>query len=273
MIAFIIILGFILGYAVLAIWVERKIAAFIQDRVGPMEVGYRGLLQTIADLLKLLQKEDIVPAAADRKLFLSAPVFIFVAVFAGFATMPLAPGLIGSGAKVGLFYILAIISIDVIGFLLAGWGSNNKYSIIGSMRAVAQIISYEIPVTLMVLTVAMISQSIDLQEISYKQGIFSPETIYLFGIRKLGIDVTHIGGFLTWNIIKYPLLLIGLPIYFISSLAESNRGPFDIPEAESEIIAGFHTEYSGFRWSMIMLGEYAMMLLVAFLGSILFLGS
>jgi len=273
MLAFIIVLGFVLVYAVLAIWVERKVAAFIQDRLGPMEVGYKGLLQTIADLLKLLQKEDIVPSSADRKLFLIAPVFIFVAVFAGFATMPLAPNLIGSGAKVGLFYILAIISIDVIGFLLAGWGSNNKYAIIGAMRAVAQIISYEVPVTLMVLSVVMISQTLDLQEISMQQGIFSTTENYLFGIKAWKIEVTEVGGITTWNIIRYPFLLIGVVVYFIGSLAESNRGPFDIPEAESELIAGFHTEYSGFRWSMIMLGEYAMMLLVAFLGAVLFLGS
>jgi len=272
MIALIILLGFILTYAVLAIWVERKVAAFIQDRLGPMEVGYKGLLQTIADLLKLLQKEDIIPSKGDKKLFVIAPVFIFVAVFAGFATIPLAPSLIGSSAKVGLFYILAIISVDVIGFLLAGWGSNNKYSIIGSMRAVAQIISYEIPVTLIILSIVMISQSLDLQKISFQQGIFSESKNYLFGIKASGIDITNVGGITTWNIFRFPLSLIGLVIYFIGSLAESNRGPFDIPEAESELIAGFHTEYSGFRWSMIMLGEYAMMLLVAFLGTVLFLG-
>ena len=125
----------------------------------------------------------------------------------------------------------------------------------------------------MILSVVMISQTLDLQEISLQQGIFSESTNYLFGIKFLGIDVTKIGGITTWNIIRYPLLLVGLVVYFIGSLAEANRGPFDIPEAESELIAGFHTEYSGFRWSMIMLGEYAMMLLVAFLGSVLFLGS
>lgn len=271
MIAYSIILSFVLVYAVFAIWVERKVAAFIQDRVGPYEVGYKGLLQTIADLLKLLQKEDIVPKAADRKAFLIAPLLIFVAVFAGFATLPIAPGLIGSGVQVGVFFILAIVSLDVIGFLLAGWSSNNKYAVYGSMRAVAQMISYEIPLGLCILAVVMISQTLNLQEISYQQGVFSTEPLFLFGITN--IDVTQVGGFITWNIFRFPLLFIAFIIFFIASLAEANRGPFDIPEAESELIAGYLTEYSGFRWSVIMLAEYAMMLLVAMLGSVLFLGS
>lgn len=235
-----------------------------------MEVGYKGLLQTVADLLKLLQKEEIVPKAADKWVFKLAPVIIFVAVFSGFAAIPLAPGLIGSNTSVGVFYVLAIISVDVIGFILAGWASNNKYAVIGSMRAVAQLISYEVPLSLTVLAVLMIGQTLSLQELSFQQSIFSTEPNYLFGITD--IDVTHIGGILTWNIFRFPLLIIGLVLFFISSLAESNRGPFDIPEAESELIAGFQTEYSGFRWSMIMLGEYAMMLLVGMLGTILFLG-
>ena len=256
----------------MAIWVERKLSAFIQDRVGPMETGPKGLLQSFADVLKLLQKEDIVPANADKKVFLAAPVVIFVAVIAGFAVMPIAPGFIGSTAEVGLFYLLAIVSIDVIGMLFAGWASNNKFSLIGSLRAVAQIVSYEIPVGLTVLSIVMISQSLNLQEIITQQGIFHEGNNYLFGIKSWGIDVADKGGFLTWNIIRYPLSIVGLIVFFIASLAEANRAPFDIPEAESEIIAGFQTEYSGFRWSMIMLGEYAMMLLVALLGTALFLG-
>ena len=298
MIAFLIILPFLLVYAVFAIWAERKVSAFIHDRLGPMEVGYKGLLQTVADLVKLLQKEEIVPQAAEKRAFWIAPVIIFVAVFAGFATLPLAPGLIGSPIKMGVFYMLAIISLDVIGFIIAGWSSNNKYSIYGAMRAVAQIISYEVPLSLTILSVLMISQSLDLQEIATQQGVFWNDEVavqaeelikqgltseaqtlldtkrnYLFGIKAWGIEVTEIGGITTWNIVRFPLLFIGLIIFYISSLAESNRAPFDIPEAESELIAGFQTEYSGFRWSMIMLGEYALMLLVAFLGSTLFLGA
>lgn len=272
MIAFVSILHFILIYVIMAIWVERKLSAFIQDRLGPMETGPKGLLQSVADVVKLLQKEDIVPTAADRLVFYVAPVVIFTAVVAGFAVMPIAPGFVGSDAQVGLFYLLAIVSIDVIGMLFAGWSSNNKFSLIGSLRAVAQIVSYEIPLGLTVLTIVMISQSLNLQEIITQQGIFFEGNNYLFGIKSWGVDVTNVGGIVTWNIVRYPLSIIGLIIFFIASLAEANRAPFDIPEAESEIIAGFQTEYSGFRWSMIMLGEYGMMLLVALLGTALFLG-
>ncbi len=280
MTTFIFFLPFLLIYVVFAIYGERKIAAFIQDRLGPVEVGKFGLLQTVADLLKLLQKEDIVPAAADRKLFLVAPIIIFVSVFAGFAVLPLTSSYSGSAAEVGVFYLLAIVSMDVIGILMAGWGSNSKYSLYGALRSVAQIISYEIPLGLSVLCVVMISQTLNLQEISFQQGIwfndpegFAGERNYLFGLKALGVDVTEIGGVFTWNVFRMPFLFIAYLIFFISSLAECNRAPFDLPEAESELVAGFHTEYSGFRWAMIMLSEYAMMLLVAFLGSILFLGS
>ncbi|WP_247233184.1 complex I subunit 1 family protein [Telluribacter sp. SYSU D00476] len=260
------------GFVVVGVYLERKVSAFIQDRLGPMEVGKWGLLQLFADLLKLLQKEDIVPKAADRWLFLLAPIVIFTAIFAGYAVLPLAPDLSGSGAAVGVFYLLTIVSIDVIGLLMAGWGSNNKYSLFGAMRAVSQIISYEVPLGLSVLCVVMISQTLDLQVISYQQGIYSPDTNYLFGLKGLGLDVTQVGGFLTWNIFRNPFLLIAYVVFFIASLAECNRAPFDLPEGESEIVAGFHTEYSGMRWALLMLSEYGMMLLVSLLGAILFLG-
>jgi len=280
MTALLFFLPFIVVFGLGAVYAERKIAAFIQDRYGPMEVGSYGLLQTVADILKLIQKEHIDPNGADKKLFAIAPLIIFVAIFAGFATMPIAPAWVGSSAKVGVFYILAIIAIDVIGILMSGWASNSKFPLIGAVRSVAQIISYEIPAGLVILAVVMISQSLDLQEVSYQQGIwlnYTQENIqtenYLFGIKSLGIDVSQIGGFLTWNIVRMPLLLIGFIIYFIASLAEANRAPFDIPEAESELIGGYHTEYTGIRFAMFFLAEYAMMLLVSFLGVILFLGS
>lgn len=266
-------LPFLLIYAVLAIYAERKISAFIQDRYGPMEVGYYGILQTIADLLKLLQKEDIVPSSADRKLFMAAPVLIFMFVFGGFAVLPVTSGWEGAEIQTGVFYLLAIISLDVIGIIMAGWSSNNKYAVLGAMRSAAQIISYEVPLTLTVLCVVVISQSLNLQEISVQQGIWTTETNYLFGIKALGIDITEIGGMLSWNIVRMPLLFIAWIIFFITSLAESNRAPFDLPEAESEIVAGYQTEYSGFRWSVIMLAEYGMMLLVCLLGVVLFFGS
>ncbi len=261
------------GFVVVGVYLERKISAFIQDRMGPMEVGKWGLLQLIADLLKLLQKEDIVPKAADKWLFLGAPFIIFAAVFAAYAVLPLAPGLSGSGAAVGVFYLLTILSVDVIGILMAGWGSNNKYALFGAMRSVAQIVSYEVPLGLAVLCVVMLTQTLDLQAISFQQGIYSPETIYLFGLRDLNVDVTKVGGFLSWNIVRNPFLIIVYVIFFIASLAECNRAPFDLPEGESELVGGFHTEYSGMRYALLMLSEYGMMLLVSLLGAILFLGS
>jgi NADH-quinone oxidoreductase subunit H len=274
---FLIFLPLILTYTVFAVYAERKISAFIQDRYGPMEVGYHGLLQTVADLLKLLQKEDIKPKAADKKLFKIAPALIFVAIFSGFAVIPLTPTLSGSIADVGVFYLLAIVSLDVIGILMAGWGSNSKFSLFGAIRSVSQIISYEIPLGLSVLCVVMISQSLSLQEISFQQGIWwstiSDQPNYLFGIRAWDIDITAIGGILTWNIFRVPILFFAFIIFLIASLAEANRAPFDLPESESELVGGYHTEYSGFRWALIMLSEYGMMLLVSFLASILFLGS
>ena len=275
--AFLFFLTFLLTYTVFAVYAERKISAFIQDRYGPMETGYYGLLQTIADLLKLLQKEDIVPFKADRHIFKPAPLIIFTAVFAGFAVLPLTADFMGSGTELGVFYLLAIVSLDVLGIMLAGWGSNSKYALFGAMRSIAQIISYEIPLGLTVLCVVMVSQTLSLQEIVFQQGVLWPSiapeaTNFLFGIKALGVETTQIGGVLTWNILRAPVLLPAFLIFYIAALAEANRAPFDIPEAESELVAGFHVEYSGFRWAMIMLSEYGMMLLVSFLMAILFLG-
>jgi NADH-quinone oxidoreductase subunit H len=261
------------GFVVVGVYTERKISAFIQDRLGPMETGKWGLLQLFADLLKLLQKEDIVPTAADKWLFLPAPAIIFASVFAGFAVLPLTPDLQGSGAAVGVFWLLAIVSFDVVGILMAGWGSNNKYALFGAMRSVAQIVSYEIPLGLTVLCVVMIGQTLNLQELSFQQGIYSIEPNYLFGLHSLGINVTDAGGFLTWNAFRSPFLLVAWVIFFICTLAESNRAPFDLPEGESEIVGGFHTEYSGMRFALLYLSEYAMMLLVSMLGIVLFWGS
>jgi NADH-quinone oxidoreductase subunit H len=255
------------------IYAERKIAAFVQDRLGPMETGYYGVLQTVADLLKLLQKEDITPAAADGKLFKIAPVIIFVAVFAGFSVLPLTPDWTGANISSSVFFLIAIVSLDVIGIIIAGWSSNNKYSMLGTLRAASQIISYEVPLGLSILCVCMICQTLNLQEISYQQGILSNEKQYLFGIPAFGVDVSHVGGFFLWNVFRMPFLFVAWIIFFIASLAECNRAPFDLPEAESELVAGFQTEYTGFRWGVIMLAEYGMMLLVSILGTVLFFGS
>ena len=273
MYTFLFFLPFLLIFVILAVYAERKVSAFVQDRMGPMEVGYYGLFQTIADLLKMLQKEDIVPKAADKKLFLVAPLLIFMAVFTGYAVLPLHSGLGGASIETGIYFLLAIISLDVLGILMAGWGSNSKFALYGAMRSVAQMISYEVPMGLSVICVIVISQTLDLQEISYQQGIFYEGTNYLFGWAGLGIDTSEIGGILTWNLFRAPLLIPVFIIFFIASLAESNRTPFDLPESESEIIGGFHTEYPGFRWGIIMLAEYGMMLLVSLVATILFLGS
>lgn len=263
-------LPLLVGYSILAIYAERKIAAFIQDRLGPMEVGYYGLAQTIADLLKLLQKEDIVPARADAFLFKLAPVLLFAVVFMGFAVLPVSPEWSGSGLSSGLYLLLAVVSLDVILIVVAGWSSNNKYSLLGTFRAAAQIVSYEVPLALSVMCVVVICGTLDLQAITTMQSGKAGEISYLLGIP--AIETTSLGGFFQWNVVRMPLLLLAWIVFFIASLAESNRAPFDLPEAESEVVAGFHTEYSGFRWAVIMLAEYGMMLLVSILGAVLFFG-
>jgi NADH-quinone oxidoreductase subunit H len=262
-------LGGLAVFALVAVYAERKVSAFIQDRLGPMEVGPVGSLQTLADILKLLTKEAITPTQADPWLFRLGPPIVFASVFAGFAVLPLAPGVVGATLNVGLLWLLAIISIDVIGILMAGWGSNNKYALLGAVRSVSQIVSYEIPSGLALLAAAMMFGSLDLGAITAQQGAhLSSGPQYLWGLW----DVSAHGGFLSWGLVRYPHLLLAFLIFYIASLAESNRAPFDIPEAESELVAGFHTEYSGFSFAVLMLAEYAALLLVTLLGVVVFLG-
>ena len=248
---FIFYLFFLLIFVVLAVYAERKTAAFIQNRLGPMVVGPYGIFQTLADLLKMLQKEDIRANAVDLMPFLVAPIIVFTAVFGGFSLLPLK---LRCRWVISFKWVVFIVGNYFIGrsrILMAGWASNNKYSLFGAMRAVAQIISYEIPLGLSILCVVIFAGTLDLQAIS---------------VRQLG------NGLLDWNIIKYPVLIVPFVIFFISGLAESNRTPFDLPESESELIGGFHTEYSGFRWGIFMLAEYGMMLLMSILGVVLFFG-
>jgi NADH-quinone oxidoreductase subunit H len=263
------LLAFVAVYALMGVWAERKISALIQDRVGPVEVGKFGLIQTFADILKLLQKEDIIPTRANKFLFALAPLLVFTSVFMGFAVMPFSPDYISSNINIGLFYFMAIVSIEVVGILMAGWASNNKYAFFGSIRSIAQIIAYEIPAGISILAAVMMYQSLNLQNIAYLQGIYSKEPIYFMGFW----EVSKIGGIFSWGIFQAPHLFIAAIIYFIASLAESNRTPFDIPEAESELVSGFHVEYTGFKFGALFLAEYAMMFLTSMVLVILFLGA
>src|ERR1700712_470002 len=215
------------------------------------------------------KRELIPPSAADKFFLFMAPAIIFIAVYLGFAALPWGPGLVPAKLNLGLYYIFAIISVETLGILMAGWGSNNKYSILGAMRSAAQIISYEIPAGFALISVVMIAQTLNLQDIASQQGILSTEKVKFLGYW----DVSSAGGIFAWNIFRAPHLIIAFVIYFIASLAESNRAPFDIPEAESELVAGFHTEFTGMRFAFVFLAEYAMMFLVSMVGVILFLGA
>ena len=245
-------LVWIIPFALFAVWMERKVAAHMQDRLGPMRVGgWHGWSQTIADILKLIQKEDIIPTSADRKLFNLAPFVVFTGSYAAFAAIPFSAAFVGSEINVGLFYVIAISSLVVIGLLMAGWSSNNKWSLYGAMRSAAQIVSYEIPVAIALLAVIMVVGSFDLQEITRAQS----------------------GPIWHWFVFqKFPFLFMAFVIYFVASLAEVNRTPFDIPEAESELVAGYHTEYAGMKFALLFLAEYANMFAVASIASALFLG-
>lgn len=267
-----IVLSLILFYAVFVVWAERKVAAFVQDRFGPLEVGPKGLLQTIADLLKLLQKEDILQDQANKALMKWAPAFLFAFVFAAFAAFPLSPGLL-VGMPYGVLFFLAILAIDALLIFLMAWASNSKFTLLGGMRAIAQALSYEVPLSLLLLSVLLLCGTLDFTLIAAQQGASPALHESLFNVSSISVDAYQLGGVFTWNILRLPLLLPVWAMFFVVTLAECNRAPFDIPEADSELVSGFHTEYSGFRFGFIMLTEYALMLLVAIIGVFLFLGA
>ncbi len=252
---------FILPFALFAVWLERKVSAHMQDRLGPMRVGKHGWLQTVADILKLIQKEDIVPNDADKPLFNIAPILVFVGSYAVFAAIPFSGAFIGSNIDLGIIFIIAASGFVVAGILMAGWASNNKYSLLGAMRSAAQIISYEIPTVLVVLTIIMITGTTNLATLSEMQtGHFWNWMI--FGGPNFGIA----------KFIFIPFMIINFIIIYISTLAEVNRTPFDIPEAESELVSGYHTEYSGMKFAMFFLAEYANMFAVSAIVTALFFG-
>lgn len=251
----------VLLVALIGVYLERKVSAWMQDRVGPNRTGPFGLLQTVADFLKMLQKEDAVSSEVDKKLYNIAPVLVFAGSFAVYAVIPFSSKLIGSEIEVGLFYALAVSSFVVAGILMAGWSSNNKYSLLGAMRSAAQIVSYEIPTALVVLGMVMLLGTLSLSKISDMQ------TAYFWNWNIFGGPELSITKF-----ILIPFMLVGFIIIFISTLAEVNRTPFDIPEAESELVAGYFTEYCGMKWAMFMLSEYGNMFAVSAIVSILFFG-
>jgi NADH-quinone oxidoreductase subunit H len=233
------------------VYAERKISGFMQDRLGPMRVGPYGALQTLADTVKLLFKEAIFPRGVDRKLFILAPLLVNVGAFMPFVVIPWGFRLQPADLNVGVFYVVAIASLSTVGIIMAGWASNNKYALFGGMRSAAQIVSYEIPSLMIILVPVMITGSLSLQAITLAQQ----------------------GGLQNWFLFRYfPIMPVAFVCFFVAGLAESNRAPFDIPEAESELVAGFHTEYSGFFFALFFMAEYTEMFVLSAVTTVLFLG-
>ncbi|MCL6621340.1 MAG: NADH-quinone oxidoreductase subunit NuoH [Syntrophobacterales bacterium] len=230
--------------ALFLIWMERKVSAHMQLRPGPMEVGWHGAIQTIADALKLLGKELITPREVDRPVYLAAPIVIFLPVLVSFLVIPFSQNLIIRDMNVGVLLILSFAALTVLAILMAGWASNNKYAVFGAIRSVAQNVAYEIPLLITLMSVILMVGSFRLTDIVAAQSR-------------------------VWFILVQPVAFI---LYIICATAETNRAPFDLPEAESELVAGFHTEYSGMRFALFFLAEYTNMFIVAALATIFFLG-
>lgn len=231
------------------IYAERKVSGWIQSRLGPTRVGPWGLFQTVMDALKLLLKEDIMPQAADKLLFVVGPLVCFATAVVTFVVIPWDRDASGADLSIGLLFISAVASITVLGIMMAGWASNNKWSLLGGLRSAAQMVSYEIPQALALICVVMWTETLSMREIGCGQS----------------------GWFWNWNLFKYWLWLPAL-IYFTAGLAELNRTPFDLPEAESELVAGFHTEYTGMKFGLFFVGEYTNVFVVSLVFSTLFLG-
>ncbi len=246
-----VILVIVLLHVAWLTYVERKVLGFMQDRLGPMEVGYHGLLQPIADGIKLFFKEDIIPAGANKIIFSVAPIIALVPALIAFAVIPFSEHAVLADINIGILYVLAVASIGAYGILLGGWASNSKYSLLGGLRSAAQVISYELALGMSLVGVLLLSGSLSMVKITEAQA----------------------GGFWHWNVFAFPApQFIAFVIYAISAVAETNRLPFDLPEAESEIVAGFFTEYSGMRFAFYFLAEYANMIMVSAIATVMFLG-
>ena len=241
---------FIAPHAGVTSWLERRVWARMQSRIGPNRVGPQGILQWLADGIKNLLKEDIIPTAADKKLFSLAPYVVFIGFLCTFVVIPFGSRLIVADLNIGILYILAVTSLVVVGILMAGWASNNKWSLLGGMRSAAQIVSYEIPAGLSVLTIIFLAGSLSMQEIIKAQG----------------------WGPWDWFIFRNPFTFAAFFLYFTAALAEGNRTPFDIPEAESELVAGYVTEYSGMRFLMFFFAEWGNLYVIGAVATTLFLG-
>jgi len=238
--------------AMFCIWAERKVAGHIQSRIGPNRVGgYFGWAQSLADGIKLLLKEDLIPGEADHLLFRMAPYLAFAPVFAAFVALPFGPDFtFEPRLNVGVFYVLAILSVEVMGVILAGWASNNKWAVFGAMREAGQMVAYEIPLGIAIIVGVMTAGTLNMVELGRLQD----------------------GGLHTWLIFRNPFVFMAFGVYFVASLASNKRAPFDLPESESELVAGFHTEYSGLRFAMFFFAEYAAMFVVGGIQTALFLG-
>jgi NADH-quinone oxidoreductase subunit H len=246
-----LILNVIAGGALVFIWAERKIAARIQDRLGPTRTGGRfGWLQSLADGIKLLAKEDLMPEGADGMLFRIAPYVSFCASFCAFIALPFAFDFVGQRLNVGVFFVIAVLGLEVFGVILAGYASASKWSLFGAMREAAQVVSYEVPLGMCVVVPVMLAGTMDLVTIAEKQA----------------------GWFTNWYLFHDPFTFVIFWVYVTCAVASVNRAPFDLAEAESELVAGFHTEYSGLRWSFFFMAEYGSMFLVSGLAAVLFLG-
>ncbi len=245
-----VVFAFVAIFAGPVSWIERRIAGRIQSRIGPNRTGPQGALQWLADGIKCWLKEDLVPAAADKPLFLAAPYLVFTGMFGAFVVLPFGAHIIGANLNVGLLYILAVTSVVVVGLLMAGWGSNSKWALFGGVRSAAQLVSYEIPSAFSLMAVVLIAGTLSTQEIVEAQGGWPWE----------------------WFIFRNPFLFAAFFLYFTAAIAEGNRTPFDLPEAESEIIAGYNIEYSGMRFLFFLFAEWANIWIMCAIATLSFLG-